>query len=119
MSNSISFMGRVGSDPELKKVGENTVLEFSVADNVGFGDRQVTNWYRCAIWGKRGTSLQPHIMKGGKLFVTGVLTLRKWEKDGVEKISPDVKVEGIEFAGDAKKEGGASAPDDDSDLMPF
>jgi len=107
MSNSISFLGRVANDPELKEVGQNTILELSVADNVGFGDRQVTNWFRCTLWGKRATSLQPHISKGKQVFVTGQLTLRKYtDREGVERMSPEIRVDQLEFAGGGSNSGG-------------
>lgn len=122
MSNSISFLGRVGQDPELRKVGDSTVLELSIAENVGFGDKQVTNWYKCSIWGKSGVSLQPHISKGKKLFVSGELSLRKWtNKEGVEKLSPEVRVDRIEFGGDSgeRSEAPASSAAEDDDSLPF
>jgi single-strand DNA-binding protein len=115
MSNSISFLGRVVNDPELKEVGQNSILELTIANNVGFGDRQVTNWFRCALWGKRASSLHPHMSKGKQVFVTGQLSLRKFtDREGVERISPDIRVSEIEFAGDrASGQGGSetySAP---------
>ena len=101
MSNSISFIGRVGNDPELKEVGQNSVLDLSIANNVGFGDRQITNWFRCSLWGKRAVSLKPHMTKGKQVFVTGQLSLRKFtDREGVERISPEVRISELEFAGD-------------------
>ena len=54
MSNSISFIGRLGPDPELKTVGDFKILELNVANNVGFGDKKVVNWMKCVLWGNRG-----------------------------------------------------------------
>ena len=100
MSNSISFIGNLGGDAELKQVGENTVLEFSVGDSTGFGDRKVTNWLRCGLWGTRGSKIAEYLTKGTKVFVSGELTLRPWTtSEGVERISPDVNVHSIDFAG--------------------
>jgi len=124
--NVISFLGRVGNEPELKKVGDNDVLEFSIANNVGFGDRQITNWFRCTLWGKRATSLNEHISKGKELFVTGELSMRTYtNKDGVEKLSADLRLAAVQFTSGGDR--GDSAPpqqqrttptDDDGD-MPF
>ena len=105
MSNNISFIGRIGNDPELKQVGQNDILELNVANNVGFGDRRSTNWFRCAIWGRRAVSLQPHMTKGKEVFVTGQLTLREYtNRDGEKRISADVKVGEIEFVGGGNRE---------------
>lgn len=101
MSNSISLVGRVGQEPELKHVGDYSVLEFSVANDVGFGDKKVTNWFRCTVWGKRATSLQPYLNKGKQVFVIGELALRKYTtNEGVERISPDLRVDKLDFVGD-------------------
>lgn len=100
MSNNISFVGRVGSDPELKDVGSSTVLEFRVANDTGFGERKTTNWFRCAYWGRRAQSLQPYLQKGKQVFITGELTLRKYtDREGVERWSPDVNVNQLDFVG--------------------
>jgi len=100
MSNSISFVGRVGNDPELKEVGSNSVLEFRLANDTGFGDRKITNWFRCAYWGKRAQALAPHLQKGKQIFINGELTLRKYtDKEGVERWSPDINVNQLDFVG--------------------
>jgi len=103
MSNSVSFVGRLGRDSELKPVGDSNVLEFSVANDVGFGDKQSTNWFRCSLWGKQAVSLEPYLLKGKQVFISGELSLRPWmTKDDVERISPDVRVNTVKFCGDKK-----------------
>lgn len=98
MSNSISFVGRLGADSELKHVGEQTVLEFRVANNVGFGDKKTTNWFRCNLWGRRGQSIESYLTKGKQVFVTGELALRPYtNRDGVEQISSDINVTNVDF----------------------
>lgn len=100
MSNNLSFVGHVANDPELKQVGQNDVLEFTVANNVGFGDRRSTNWFRCAVWGRRAVNLQPHLSKSKQVFVSGQLTLREYtNRDGEKRISSDVRVNELEFTG--------------------
>ena len=109
MSNNISFVGRLGREPDLKNVGDFTVLEMAVANNTGFGDKQVTNWFKCTVWGKKANSLCQHLNKGSHVFITGELSLRKYtDKDGVEKMSPEVNVSNLDFCGD--KQGGESTP---------
>jgi single-strand DNA-binding protein len=113
MSNNISFVGRLGSDPELKNVGDYTVLELNVANNRGFGDKKITNWFRCTIWGSRGEKLQSFLSKGKQVFITGELSLRKFTgNDGVEKTSAEVKVDQLDFisGGDGGSNTEFSAP---------
>ena len=124
MSNSISFVGRLGSDPELKDVGSSQVLEFSIANNCGFGDKKTTNWFRAALWGKQAASLQPHLSKGKQIFITGELVIRSYTKDGVEKFSNDIRVSAIDFVsgGGDESGGGSSKPapaETSQDDLPF
>jgi len=125
MSNSLSFVGRLGSDPELKEVGSTTVLEFSIANNVGYGDKKSTNWLRAAIWGKQGESLQKFLEKGKEVFVTGELVIRSYEKDGVQKFSNDLKVSALDFVSGSGSDGGGSsntaapATEETSEDLPF
>lgn len=107
MSNSISFTGRLGQDPELKQAGQNDVLEFNVGNSVGWGEKKVTNWFKCSVWGNRAVSLNQNLTKGKEVFVTGQLTLREYTKrDGTKGTSAEVKVAEVEFIGGKKEEGG-------------
>ena len=109
MSNNLSFLGRIGNDPELKQVGQTELLEVNVANNVGYGDRRSTNWFRCTIWGKRAQSLQQHLTKGKQIFVTGQLTLREYTtKEGEKRISPEVRVDQLEFVSGGDAQAGGS-----------
>jgi len=109
--NSISFLGRLGRDGEFKMVGDTPLLSLNVANNVGFGDKKTTNWFNCNIWGKQAASLEQYMTKGKLFAITGELTLRKFErKDGTEGVSPEVRVDRIEFAGGKNEESETIAP---------
>jgi single-strand DNA-binding protein len=112
MSNNISFVGRLGSDAELKHVGDYTVLELNVANNTGFGDKKITNWFRCTVWGNRGEKLQSYLTKGKQVFVTGELSLRKYNaNDGAERTSAEVKVDQLDFISGGEGGGGGGSSD--------
>ena len=76
MSNVFSFTGTVGRDAEVRATPSGqTVLNVTVANNVGFGDRQQTLWVRVALWGKRAEGqLQNYLTKGQQIFVSGELS---------------------------------------------
>ena len=104
MSNNISFVGRLGRDSELKNVGQHQVLEFVIANDVGFGNSKTTNWFKCAVWGKRGASLSQYMLKGSQVFVTGELTLKKYTgNDGIEKTSPEVRIHEVKLLGNSSQ----------------
>lgn len=99
--NKISATGRLAADAEVKYLPQGDALcNFRVASDVGFGDKKTTNWFNCAIFGKRGEALAPHLQKGQQVTVFGTLTLREWEdKEGAKRLSPDIRIDEIELQG--------------------
>jgi single-strand DNA-binding protein len=109
MSNSFSFTGNLGKDAELKQVGQGQVLNFSVGNSVGYGDKKQTIWLNCAVWGKRGTSLEPHLLKGSKVWIEGEFSPRTYQKnDGTQGVSYEVKVDKLDML--SKSESGSTQP---------
>jgi single-strand DNA-binding protein len=92
MSNSISFVGTLGRDAELKRLPSgSSLLTMSVANNIGYGDNRVTIWFKVNIWGKRAESgLKDYLVKGQQVFISGDLTQNEYTKDGVTKTSLEV-----------------------------
>lgn len=125
MSNSISFVGRLGADAEEKEVGDSTVVEFNVAENVymGKGKDAHTNWYRVGIWGKYGEALKDSLVKGKEVQIRGELVNRKYDKkDGGQGFSSEIRNAQVNFVG--PKEGGENKPkqstgDQPTGEMPF
>lgn len=70
---TIIITGRVGADAELRQAGSSEVCGFTVAVDQGFGERKTTNWFKCQMWGARGKSVQPYILKGSNVTVSGEL----------------------------------------------
>jgi len=79
MSNVFSFTGTVGRDAEVRYLPSGqAVLNVTVANNIGFGDKQQTLWIRCAVWGKRAEGqLQNYLKKGQQVFVSGELSQKR------------------------------------------
>lgn len=100
--NAHSISGRVGKDAVLKWLPSQTaVLNFSVANSTGWGDKKVTTWYSVGIFGKFGESLEPYIKKGVKVFLTGESWLNKWtDNDGGEHQVLQFKATGCDVAGE-------------------
>ena len=76
----MTITGSLGRDAELKSTqsGDN-VLSFSVASSQGYGDNKTTNWYRCTLWGKRGSSIAQYLTKGTKVTVYGEFSTSEYE----------------------------------------
>lgn len=70
----LMIAGNVGNVKDIKEVGGDKVLNFSIAVDNGKdkgGEKRDPTWYDCALWGKRAESLAPYIEKGTKLVVNG------------------------------------------------
>ena len=63
--NIWTVIGRVGKDAVLRNAGDSSVLGWSLAVDAGYGERKVTTWVDCSLWGKRAESLADKIKKGG------------------------------------------------------
>ena len=102
MSNVFSFTGTVGRDAEVRATPSGqSLLSFTVANNIGFGDRQQTLWVRVTLWGKRAEgSLQNYLKKGQQVFISGELTQREYQaKDGTTKTSLELNANIVDLVG--------------------
>ena len=100
--NNLSFTGRLAADAEKRFTQNGTaILSFTVANDVGYGDRKVTNWYRCSIIGKRAESrLSEFLVKGQQVGVTGQHQMREYDKkDGTKGYSNEVNVNEVDLLG--------------------
>jgi len=110
MSNVFSFTGTVGRDAEVRYAPSGlAVLSFTVANNIGFGEKQQTLWIQVTLFGKRAEGqLQNYLKKGQQVFVSGELTQREYQaKDGTTKTSLDLNANIIDLIG---KKNEASQP---------
>jgi single-strand DNA-binding protein len=115
MSNIFSFTGTVGRDAEVRYLPSGqAVLNVTVANNIGFGDKQQTLWIRVALWGKRAEgNLKEYLKKGQQVFVSGELTQREYQgNDGTTKVSLELNANILDLIGRAqegrKNEAGSS-----------
>ena len=100
--NVLSAIGNLPRDAELRFLPDSTpVLSFSLALNSGFGEKAQTDWLDCSLFGKRGESLAPILLKGTKVGVTGELSTGKYpdKKSGVEKTTLRLRVQSVTLTG--------------------
>ena len=108
--NVWTFTGNLGRDAEQKYLPNGTsVVEFSPAVESGFGDKKVTMWPRCAMFGDRGAKVLQYLVKGQQVAVSGEPKLREWQnKDGETKTSLEVRVNDLQLIG--KRQDAAREP---------
>ena len=71
---NFNFIGRAGNDATIKEVKDTTVINFSIAVDQSYKDKEgkkheKTLWVDCEAWNKKG--LQPFIKKGDLYYITG------------------------------------------------
>jgi single-strand DNA-binding protein len=107
--NSLTIAGVLGKDPELKQVGQDQVLSFTVADSQG--KEKPTLWWNCQMWGKRATTLQQYMAKGQKVTVSGNIQMREYtDKNGDKKTAMDVRVNDVALQGGGEQQARQAAP---------
>lgn len=52
MLNRMHLIGRAGSDPQIKKIGEKDLATFSVAYSERYKDQDQVTWFNCEVWGQ-------------------------------------------------------------------
>jgi single-strand DNA-binding protein len=135
----LTATGRVGKDAELRTTNSgDKILSFSVGSDIGFGQNKTTIWLDCSVWGKRGESLAPYILKGASVTVIGEFGQRTYQnKSGETVTATTVKVMEVALQGGGQqaqqqsyqapaRSNGAAKPkqpaynnDDLSDEIPF
>ena len=91
MSIKVTFVGTLGSDPELKFTQSGAaVASFNVAttkrvkDGDGWKDGP-TSWVRCTVWRQYAENVAESLVKGSRVMVTGEMSQRDYEKDGQKR----------------------------------
>jgi len=94
----LMIIGNVCADPEQRTTPNGkTVTNFTVAVSRK-GDKDKTDFFRCAAWGKTGEVCGQYLGKGKKVCVIGEVSARAYtDKQGEAKASLEVLVAEVEF----------------------
>jgi single-strand DNA-binding protein len=120
--NVWNFIGNVGRDAEVRYTpAGDAITNFSVAVKAGYGDKAVTTWANCSIFGKRGEAVAKHILKGNQIGVSGEVLMREWDKDGTTQKSLECRVNDVTLLGkkDDAKTQAPSLPNEPEPEIPF
>ncbi|MBK9497699.1 MAG: single-stranded DNA-binding protein [Xanthomonadales bacterium] len=101
----------LGRDAEFKALPSGKqLLEFSLAVDIGFGDKKATEWVKCAVWAESRHGVAPYLTKGRNVTVSGRIKSNAYQgKDGLR--SGDPVTCGTDAAGgDAKQAETAAKP---------
>lgn len=111
--NMCTFTGRLGRDAVTRAVSDTTVTGFSLASDVGFGDRKSTLWLDCSIWGNRGKAIEDYLLKGVQATVIGELSEREYEDKNTKETRKSLSIRVVEIQFTSTSQNDESAQNDE------
>ena len=105
MFNSVSLVGHLGNDPQVKYFGSGSCLaKGSLAvDRIKQGNKE-TSWIPLQVWGKTAEAIANYCKKGSKIAVMGELIQESYQDEGGNnRSSIYVKVTQVEFCGSKER----------------
>ncbi len=97
MINKVILIGNLGKDPEVRKLENGTtVAKLTVATNESYKDKSgewqtLTEWHNVVLWRNLAERAERDLKKGGKVYIEGKLTTRKWtDKDNNDRYTTEV-----------------------------
>lgn len=125
--STMVITGRLGADAELRETTSNTkVVQFSIADKVGFGDKATTQWVKCTWFGDRAAKVKEYLTKGSIIEVSGSPSVEAWsdKQKGEARACIKINVQEVKLHGGGQRDSAepsaarASRPTPD-DEIPF
>lgn len=98
------LIGNLGKDAETRKVGEKSVIKFTVATTENFkkadGTAVVeTEWHDCEWW-VSSDKIAPYLLKGTQVYVEGSIKTDSFTgQDGQKRYTKKVKVSQLQLLG--------------------
>lgn len=105
--NKVILVGNLGKDPETRRTQDGkTICNLSVATSESWRDKatgerkEKSEWHRVVLFSEPLCKVaEQYLKKGSKIYLEGSLQTRKWtDKDGVEKYSTEVVLQGFNSA---------------------
>jgi single-strand DNA-binding protein len=102
--NKVILVGNLGRDPEVRHTQDGKpIVNLSLATSETWRDRNTgerkekTEWHRVVIFNEGLAKVaEQYLKKGSTVYIEGQLQTRKYtDKDGVEKYSTDIVLQGF------------------------
>lgn len=133
--NKVTLIGNLGKDPEVKTMQNGSkVCNLTIAttekwkDKASGSQKEKTEWHRVVIFGNLAEIAEKYLHKGSKVYVSGSLQTRSWDKNGVKQYSTEIVLQnfggelvlldgkGERDAGPIADKGRATAPQNDDEI---
>ena len=103
--NSMIISGNLGRDMEVRYTqNQKAIGSFPLPVKQGYGEHEKTSWVEVKILGDRAQKLQPYLVKGKEVTVSGEFVYEQWEKDGVKTGRPVLIMNHLDMHGGAQSQ---------------
>lgn len=120
--NSVTLVGRLIKDPEVRQAGEVAVADMTLAVNRRYKKKEETTFIDVTVWGKTAEVAGQYLAKGAEVGVIGRLTQDNWETpEGQKRSKLKVTADSIELGkkADSGNSDAVASSDGDDDDAPF
>lgn len=106
--NKVTLVGRLTKNPELKKTENSLIVNFTVAVNRNFKNKDGkydADFISCIAFKNTAEFINKYFVKGSQIALSGRIQTRNYNaQDGSKRYVTEVVVENVEFTGEKKKE---------------
>lgn len=116
--NSVTLIGRVGKDVEVKDVNGTKCAVFTLATGEKYKDKsgemkEITDWHNIVVWRQAAEIVEKFVKKGDQICVLGKIRYRSWDTpNGEKRYITEIVADRVELLGSkgGQQESQPSAP---------
>ncbi len=100
--NRLMVVGTLPRDPEIRSTTNGTrVANFTIGitdtwrDKTSGERKTHTEWVRCVVWGPLVDVVEKYVFKNSRLFLSGKIQTKEWEKNGAKASTTELVLQGF------------------------
>jgi len=122
--NKVILLGRLGKNPDVRKMEWGSVAGFSLATDESYKDKdgnkvEKTEWHNVTCRGGLADIAERYLQKGNRVLVEGKIQIREYEKDSAKHRAYEIIAHSIEIVDWPEKSEKPTQPTQLQDDLPF
>jgi single-strand DNA-binding protein len=107
--NTVTLIGSLTKDPEMRKRGETKICSMRLAEGGGKKDAAARLFINVSTFGRQAEVCKEYLAKGRQVAVTGQLRFREWENDeGQRRSEHTISADRVSFLSSGARKGQGS-----------
>ena len=112
--NTVTLIGNLTKDPEMRNGGQLQVCAMRVAEANGSKDSPL--YINVSVFGRQAETCDRYLSKGRQVAVVGKLRFREWDADGGGRRSEySIAADRVDFLGGGQPRAGAEGGEEERD----